>query len=239
MASIFILTIILCLTISYNSFVSACGTVPGAVPIVMGPTGGGKKCFYVEADVNMANGRKKKIKDLQIGDEVLAYNLEKGVHPSRIFGELYDDHETTVQIYEIETNSGRKIPVTAEHSLFVRRCLTDDRKWSPKSAQQIQIGDCVPRFHTIDGGEVIEEAVTKIRVFDAIGIRQPVTETGTIIVDDVVVSCYDRVVNQDATHMALFPYRWFTNLRQNYMSQLKSLLPSVFDWFGFFETSLV
>jgi len=128
--------------------------------------------------------------------------------------------------------------VTGEHSLFVRRCLSDEQNWTPRTAQQVNVGDCVPRYFSSDN-EVIEEAVTKIRVFEAKGIRQPVTETGTIIVDDVVVSCYDRVVNQDATHMALFPYRWLSNLRQNYMNQLKSLFPSIFNWFGFLETSLI
>jgi len=253
MASSLALAIIFCSTISYNSFVSACGAGPaGAAAGVAGAGGAGLhlgelglapglvggKCIYEEAEIRMADGGKRKVKNLQIGDQVLAYSLNKGIHPSRIFGELHNDNETMVKIIEIETNTGRKIPVTPEHSLFVRQCLSDGQKWSPKTAQQISVGDCVPRYYMADG-DVIEEAVTEIRVFEAKGIRQPVTETGTIIVDDIVVSCYDRVVNQDATHMALFPYRWISTLRQNYMAQIKSLLPSFFNMIGFMETSLI
>jgi len=143
--------------------------------------------------------------------------------------------KTLVKIIEIETSSGRKIPVTAAHSLFARQCLSDDRQWSTKSAHEIRVGDCLPRYHT--DGDVVEESVTNIRVFDARGIRQPVSEAGTIIVDDVVISCYDRVVNQDATHLALFPYRWIMGLSQTYMVQVKSIIPSLINLITF-DTSL-
>jgi len=195
----------------------------------------GGRCIYDEAEVRMADGTMRRVKNLEIGDEVLAYNTEKGIHPSRIYGQLHQDNETEIKIVEIETSSGRKIPVTGQHSLFARQCLSDGQKWSTKSAQEIRVGDCLPRYYT--DGDVVEESVINIRVFDARGIRQPVTETGTIIVDDVVISCYDRVVNQDATHMALFPYRWFMGLTQAYASQVKSLIPSLINLITF-DTSL-
>jgi len=203
----------------------------GHVPVVV-PVG---RCIYDEAEVRMGNGAKKQVKHLEVGDEVLAYSVEKGVHPSRIFGQLHVDNETTVRILEIETSSGRKIPVTAAHSLFARECLSDGQKWTTKSAFEIGVGECLPRYYT--DGDVVEDPVTNIRVFEARGIRQPVSETGTIMVDDVVISCYDRVVSQDATHMALFPYRWLVGLTQTYAAQVKSLVPSLINWINF-DTSL-
>jgi len=193
------------------------------------------KCIYEEAEVRMADGTTKRVKHLEIGDEVLAYTVEEGVHPSRVFGELHNDNETLIQIVEIQTSTGRKIPVTPAHSLFARQCLSDDQKWSTKAAYEVRVGDCLPRYYA--GGDVVEESVTNIRVFDARGIRQPVTETGSIIVDDVVISCYDRVVSQDATHMALFPYRWMIGLSKAYVAQFKSLLPTIYNLITF-DTAL-
>jgi hypothetical protein len=259
MTSGWILAILAYVAISRNSLVHGCGGAAGGaavegvgavggigrvvgdvshgigagIPLGM-PIGPGK-CIYDEAQVRMANGAKKLVKHLQIGDEVLAYSVEKGVHPSRIFGQLHVNNETTVKIFEIETSSGRKIPVTAVHSLFARQCLSDGQKWTTKSAFEIGVGECLPRYYT--DGDVVEDPVTNIRVFEARGIRQPVSETGTIMVDDVVISCYDRVVNQDATHMALFPYRWLLGLTQTYATQVKSLVPSLINWINF-DTSL-
>jgi len=258
-----IIAILACVAISYNSYAYGCGGGVGAgvgggaghVGEVVGHVGGvgnhfGQiagglghvaghvpigKCIYEEAEVRMANGAKKQVKHLDIGDEVLAYSMEKGVHPSRIFGELHNDNETLIKIIEIQTSSGRKIPVTPAHSLFVRQCLSDGESWSTKAAYEVSVGDCLPRYYT--DGDVVEESVTHIRVFDARGIRQPVTETGTIIVDDVVISCYDRVVNQDATHMALFPYRWLMALTKAYAAQFKSLVPTFYNLITF-DTSL-
>lgn len=179
----------------------------------------------------MASGMMKQVKHLQIGDQVLAHSADKGVHVSAIIGELHNDNETSVKIVEIETSSGRKIPVTPMHSLFVRQCLSDDRSWPTKAAFEVSVGDCLPRYYS--EGDVAEEAVTNIRIFDARGIRQPVTETGTIIVDDVVISCYDLVVSQDATHLALFPYRWFMAATKAYIAQAKSILPSLYNLITF------
>jgi len=201
------------------------GEIAGGLGHVVG------KCIYEEAEVRMADGTKKRVKHLEIGDQVLAYSVEKGVHESRVFGELHNDNETLIRIVEIQTSSGRKVPVTSAHSIFARQCLSDDREWSTKSAYEVRVGDCLPRYYA--DGDVVEESVTNIRVFDARGIRQPVTETGTIIVDDVVISCYDRVVNQDATHMALFPYRWLLGLSKAYVAQFKSLLPTFYNLITF------
>lgn len=198
----------------------------------------GGKCLYEEAEVRMADGSKRKVKHLEIGDRVLAYNQDRGVHASRVYDDFHNDKETSVAIFEIQTSTGRKIPVTTEHSLFVRPCLSD-QQWTPKSAQDVRVGDCVPRYYAGDDADVVEESVTDVRVFEAKGIRQPVTETGTILVDDVVVSCYDRVVDQRATHMALLPYRLFAQLKYNYAKQIESLLPSLFKAFGFLQTSIV
>jgi hypothetical protein len=169
----------------------------------------------------------KRVKHLEMGDQLVAYSMEKGVHVSPVVGELHNDNQTMVKIIEIETSSGRKIPVTPMHSLFVRQCLSDGKTWPTKAAHEVTVGECVPRYHA--EGDIAEEAVTNIRVFDARGIRQPVTETGTIIVDDVLISCYDRVVSQDATHLALFPYRWIMGMSKSYAQHMQSLLPSLYN----------
>lgn len=253
MAKFWISAILACMAVSYNSFACGCagagaGAGVGAVGNGVGHLGHvgdafghipvivpGGKCIYDEAEIRMADGAKKRVKHLEIGDEVLAYSVEKGVHPSRIYGELHNDNETTVSIVEIQTSGGRLVPVTPAHSLFVRPCLSDGHRWTTKTAMEISVGDCLPRYYT--DGDVVEESVVNIRVFNARGIRQPVTETGTIIVDDVVISCYDRVVNQDATHMALLPYRWLKGLTQTYTAHFKSLIPALYNFINF-DTAL-
>jgi len=198
------------------------------IPLVI-PVG---RCLYDEAQVRMADGTLRQVNTLVPGDEVLAYSADRGIHKSPILGQLYTDNTTRVTILEIETSSGRKIPVTLEHSLFVRECVSEARDWSPKAARDVRVGDCLPRYYA-DDGDVIEESVRNIRLFEARGIRQPVTETGTLIVDDVVISCYDRVVNQRATHMALLPYRFVLGLAHKYTAHCKSLIPSLLNLIGF------
>jgi hypothetical protein len=192
----------------------------------------GGKCIYEEAHVRLASGETKRVKHLEPGDNVLAYSPEKGVHSSPVIGELHRDSETTVTIVEIETSSGRRIPVTPMHSLFVRPCFSSGSSWTAKAAFEVSSGECVPRYHSNEG-DVAEESITNVRTFEARGIRQPLTETGTIVVDDVVISCYDRVVNQDATHIALFPYRWIMSVGKTYAAQFESLLPALYNLITF------
>jgi hypothetical protein len=189
------------------------------------------RCIHEEADVRMADGMKKKVKHLEIGDEVLAYEQSKGIHVSRVSSDLHNDKDTLVPILEIKTSTGRLIPLTPQHSLFARECLSDGREWTAKSARDIRVGDCLPRYYEGEK-DVVEEAVVDIRVFEAKGIRQPVTETGTIVVDDIVVSCYDRVVSQQATHLVMLVYRWFSNVKSNYSKQVTSIVPTLFNFIG-------
>jgi len=99
-----------------------------------GSTGGGGGCFDVETYVALANGRSKKLKNIQEGDELVGFAFSNDTSESKEAtmkwrGTLSDATKTNVVVvkkesltavmyYEINTNDGKTIKVTGDHPLL-------------------------------------------------------------------------------------------------------------------------
>jgi intein/homing endonuclease len=75
------------------------------------------QCLGINETVLMANGEKKKIKDVCIGDEVITFD-PKTMYPTvtKVIHQYVRPTEN--KIYEIETISGRKIIATSNHNFM-------------------------------------------------------------------------------------------------------------------------
>ncbi|KAF3703670.1 Sonic hedgehog protein A [Channa argus] len=173
-------------------------------------------CFPGFSTVSLQNGTKKAVKDLQTGDKVLAAD-EDGNPIYTDFIMFIDQDSTTRRVfYVIETDSGQKITLTAAHLLFVgpNNFTEEEPRMSAIFASHVRPGQKVFVF---DAERSRLEPVTVKRIYtqEHGGSFAPVTVQGTLVVDQVLASCYAVIEDHDLAHWALAPVRlahWLSSL---------------------------
>lgn len=178
-------------------------------------------CFPGSSTVTLQDGTKKAVQDLRTGDRILAAD-DDGKPIFTDFIMFIDQDSTTRRMfYVIETDSGQKITLTAAHLLFVGHNSTEDEEdeeeeglMSAVFASQVRPGQKVLVFDERRRGL---EPVTVKRIYtqEHEGSFAPVTVQGTVVVDEVLASCYAVIQDHDLAHWALAPVRlayWVSTL---------------------------
>lgn len=169
-------------------------------------------CFPGLSTVTLQDGTKKAVKDLQKGDRVLAAD-DDGQPIYTDFIMFIDQDSTTRRLfYVIETSTGHKITLTAAHLLFISRNNTGEERMSAVFASQVQSGQKVFVF---DADRLEPVTVKRIYTQEHEGSFAPVTMQGTVVVDQVLASCYAVIEDHELAHWALAPVRlahWVSSL---------------------------
>ncbi|XP_056155596.1 sonic hedgehog protein [Lampris incognitus] len=172
-------------------------------------------CFPGSASVTLQDGSKKQVQNLRLGDKVLA--ADDAGNPIYTDFIMFLDREPAARrlFYVIETEGGQKITLTAAHLLFVGHNATGDlRAMTPAFASRVTPGQ---RVLVLDQARnrLTPVAVTRIYTREHEGSYAPVTAQGTILVDQVLASCYAVVEDHQLAHWALAPVRlnhWLSSL---------------------------
>ncbi|XP_034427837.1 sonic hedgehog protein A [Hippoglossus hippoglossus] len=172
-------------------------------------------CFPGSSTVTLQDGTKKPVKALQTGDRVLAADA----HGQPVYTDfiMFIDQDSTTRrlFYVIETDSGQKIALTAAHLLFVAHSNSTERaqrRMSAVFASQVRPGQTV---FVLDAERLQPVTVTRIYTQEHEGSFAPVTAQGTVVVDQVLASCYAVIQDHELAHWALAPVRlahWVSSL---------------------------
>lgn len=166
-------------------------------------------CFPPNALVQVEGEESKSLQDLQIGDRILAYDSSTGkfVYSSVLLW-LDRDPSQVRQYIVLETKFEKRLEVTPSHLLMV------PSETGPKAvfAQTLQVGDRVLTKN--EAGELIEDTVISSHLIKRQGVFAPLTVHGTVVVDNVVASCYAVVGSQSLAHWSFLPARLWANAVQ-------------------------
>ncbi|XP_008394967.1 sonic hedgehog protein isoform X1 [Poecilia reticulata] len=160
-------------------------------------------CFPGSSTVTLQDGTKKPVRDLQPGDRVLAADGDG----NPIFTDfiMFIDRDSTTRrtFYVIETETGQKITLTAAHLIFVAR---ENSTRSATFASDVRPGQ---KVFVYDGerSRVVAVNVKRIYTQEHEGSFAPVTAKGTVVVDQVLASCYAVIEDHELAHWALAPVR--------------------------------
>lgn len=147
-------------------------------------------CLHTEAPVQLTNGRWKKAMDLAPGDHVLSYSTELGVHETEVLRDENRRLKAKRDFIRFRTQLGYEVIVTPEHGILTKSNDGLLRAWSIKAANDLNVNDFVP---SLNGDKLMQQdRVISIETITDIGSVQPVTKSGTIIVSNVTVSCFDH-----------------------------------------------
>jgi hypothetical protein len=155
--------------------------------------GGG--CFPSTAEVILQLGVKKMMKDVKIGDKILS---RSGTFEP-IIGFLDKRLEKPTTFITLHTNMSSEITLTQSHVIFIQ--AGNGGEQMSKYARDILLGDVLLNVETETKAEVVEisESISN-------GYFAPLTESGTLVVDGYLASCYASYPHWIA-HTAMYPAR--------------------------------
>lgn len=178
-------------------------------------------CFDEESIVYDRIAGPRSIKDVQVGDELLAMSSDGHTYTySPVL--LFLDRDPSIErlYYHIETSSGANITVTASHLLFVAENVreneltaTSTSTQQPQFAKDISIGQYLYTRKIDTNGrqspeEVSLERVVKISTSLGKGAYAPLTVAGNLVVNNITASCYAVISSQTLAHLSFAPVRW-------------------------------
>ena len=171
-------------------------------------------CFRGSSMVILADGRTKPLKELQVGDKVLAADQQGNVVASDFLMFMDQDRQIMRKFHVLEMDEPcRRLSLTPAHLVFV----TDNNDTNSSGFRAVFASDVKPGQWLLAVGNdrpdhLIPARVTRIYVEHNKGSYAPVTSHGTIIVDQVLASCYAVVEDHNLAHWVFAPVRLWHSL---------------------------
>ncbi|EEB10091.1 hypothetical protein, conserved [Pediculus humanus corporis] len=188
-------------------------------------TGG---CFPGGAKVRTKTGVKKSLSSLEIGDEIQVVDSETGdLKFSEVLLFLDKKPENVKHYLNIETKSGKKLQVTPSHLIVAiknagyqhdnNNLITErtGKNFETFFASEIEIGDALLTVGR-DGDEKLTDEVVNVTNVRHEGVYAPLTVEGTIVVNDVVTSCYAVIKSHNLAHLVYGPLRLYHNFQLSF-----------------------
>ncbi|GBM12111.1 Sonic hedgehog protein A [Araneus ventricosus] len=180
----------------------------------LGRSGG---CFSGNSTVHTLMG-KKKMSQLSIGDKVLVTTADGSLDYSEVILFLDRDNLESRWFQTIITESGAEITLTSTHLIFTKSGDNlDDKKAVATYAKNVEIGHfiyVVSEASNLLQAKISLEKVINVTTTRNAGIFAPLTLHGTVVVNNVVASCYAVISNHQLAHVAFLPMRILYNFKQ-------------------------
>ncbi|XP_044294255.1 indian hedgehog protein [Varanus komodoensis] len=168
-------------------------------------TGG---CFPARALATLESGTKMPVWALRPGQRVQAMDEQGRPTYSEFLGFLDQASSAHIAFHVIETRDPpRRLALTAAHLLFVGENATAPTK--AMFASRVHPGQYVL---VTEGGVIRQARVVAVSVRMDVGAYAPLTSHGTLVVDDVVASCFALVQEQRLAQLAFWPLRLYHSL---------------------------
>jgi hypothetical protein len=179
------------------------------------------ECFPSDATVDVLNSGKVPLSSLQIGAQVRVLNEENQLSYSPIIAFLHRDLDEHALYKRIQTKNSA-IELSQRHLIHQRK---DGFIW----AEKLSKGDEILVLSSKHENETQWEEIIDITDVYKQGLMAPLTEQGTIIVNNVHASCYALVKSHKVAHFALAPYRFYHRLFGQ-SSKINSITPSILSY---------
>ncbi|XP_050521395.1 protein hedgehog isoform X2 [Daktulosphaira vitifoliae] len=173
-------------------------------------------CFTGDSTVTTLAG-KKPMKDLKVGESVLALTNDGQLRMSKVL--LFLDRSTTARtdFVTLVTDTGKSITATPTHLVLRWEKAERSQIWNanPVLAKRIRVNDTLLTVvHHSKGLQA--ERVVEVRHIERQGLYAPLTVDGTVVVDDIVASCYAVLDSQRLAHWAFLPARMVAAARASF-----------------------
>ncbi|CAF3748619.1 unnamed protein product [Rotaria sp. Silwood1] len=163
-------------------------------------------CFSLTDMAQTPMGNKIPIKNLKVGDQVLAIDYNDQIVSTDIISFLHYENNSQTFFYTFTTETGHHISLTSDHLIFIG------------NGTYIQARYVNPKLHNLyvigKNGHLESSSIRSIDVQLKQGYATPITQYGTLIVNNVSSSCYSSIYHHNLGHMAMAPLRLFHHAKQ-------------------------
>jgi hypothetical protein len=163
------------------------------------------KCFASDSTVEIIqSNQRKSMKDINIGDEILVDINDRG---QRIYEPVYGFiHANPNGMYDylkiiVENNVQQPLIISNNHLIY------RFNQSQPIFAGYLKIGDRLQMI--FNNGSKQGASIMDIKLIKSQGYYAPLTYSGKLVVDGIVVSNYATIANHHLAHLAIQPYRWW------------------------------
>lgn len=159
-------------------------------------------CFPGKSLVIRYPGEKMAISQVSDGDQILVMHRYGSIGYDTIYMQGHNDADTTMNAVTLTTSTGQQLTASNGHFIYV----TDSN--TTKRMCDVTVGDYVLVVHEMSHGyQMTSECVTKKEHTTAQGMYNPMTLSGTIVVDHIIASNYEEHIYPSVAHMMLAPVR--------------------------------
>ena len=185
------------------------------------------ECFPSDATVEVKDVGKVRLSAVKLGDQVQVIDDKNQITYSPIIAFLHRDLNEHATYKRFRTKNAR-IELSDRHLIHRRG---DGFIW----AEQLNEGDEILVLSSKHGNQTNYETILNIDDVDKQGLLAPLTEQGTILVNNVHASCYAIVKSHTVGHLALAPYRMYRRLvgglSDRHMTPILSYANVLFQFF--------
>ncbi len=158
-------------------------------------------CFPGEATVQDETGTTKMMKDVRIGDRLQVVMPDGSLRYEDVYLLTHNDPDIAGPFVELALASGQSLTLSPRH--FIPIAPEAGAGWESrvlKGANEVKVGDVV--WHQGSDGAMLATTVTAVTETVGTGAFNPLTLSGTIVVDGVVASAHsdwflDGIVSAD------------------------------------------
>ena len=167
-----------------------------------------KQCFPGNAQVWLADGKCVNLQDLNVGDQVMTVNDRGELVSDTVY--MFGHHEPEAWgCFVVLTTENRSVSVTSDHFVF---CVRDGQELSLTAGDvlpgdMLRVCEVLKQPDSNQSSSLILERVTKVGCDTKCGLFAPFTQSGTLLVDGALVSCYINVLGVNTCHALLWPVR--------------------------------
>lgn len=159
-----------------------------------------KNCFAADNVITLENNLKKSIIDIKVGDIVKAIDSNGNLINSEVVSIMHKNSNEFAQFYNLISSNGKRISLTGGHLIKIKN------KGYIK-ASTAKIGDVMSVY---SNEELIDTEIIEIEIETKQGYTAPLTESGTILVNDVHSSCYAEINSHWIADLAMKPIKvWY------------------------------
>jgi hypothetical protein len=162
------------------------------------------ECFPSDATVEVLDIGKVSLSSLKIGAQVRIIDDQNQISYSPIIAFLHHEHDEQASYKRIRTKNA-VIELSNRHLIHRHH---DGFVW----AEKLVLGDEILVLSSKQTNKTNWEEVIDISDVTKQGLMAPLTEQGTIVVNNVHASCYAIVKSHNVGHFAMAPYRWYRRL---------------------------
>nr|XP_033322327.1 sonic hedgehog protein A [Megalopta genalis] len=206
-------------------------------------------CFPGRSLVRTEAGMSKRLDQVRLGDRIAALDSRGDIVYSEVIAFLDRSLTETRQFVRLSTESGHVLTLTSAHlvpveggsSMFAGRVQPGDKilvrdptdREKPKREEADEEEAAEEEEEEEEKAKTVEnekengvehrlrwDKVVESRLVLEKGVYAPLTTEGTLVVDDVVASCYAIIDNQDYAQLAFLPYRVWSSVKSFFARRL-------------------